>query len=134
MNLQEELYELKKAYDSKDTKLFEERYMSICENFPEDKKQISDFIKSFVQESIKEIDKFIGQTKIKIQLAEVSEIVSLSYIARKYFKKTRQWMYQRINGDKVNGKEASFTQEEIAILNAAIQDIAKKLNSKVVSL
>lgn len=43
-------------------------------------------------------------------------------------------MYQRINGNKGNGKEASFTQEEIAILNAAIQDITKKLNSKVVSL
>ncbi len=75
MSLQDELYKLKQAYDLNDTPLFEELYLNICENFPGNKKQISDFVQSFVQESIKEIDKFIEDTKIKIQLAEISEII-----------------------------------------------------------
>jgi hypothetical protein len=64
--------------------------------------------------------------KIKEQMHEVSEIVSMSYIAKTYFNKTKSWLSQRINELNVNGKPAQFTQEELEILNAAFQDISKK--------
>lgn len=64
--------------------------------------------------------------KIKDQMSEISEIISMSYIARTYFNKTKSWLSQRINELNVNGKPAQFTQEEIEILNAAFQDISKK--------
>ena len=87
-----------------------------------------------IDNSIERVDDFIEATKVKMQLMEVTEIVSLSYIAKNYFHKTRTWLYQKINGNKVNGKEASFTKEEINTLNYAIQDISKKLGSTVISL
>jgi len=43
-----------------------------------------------------------------VQLGEVADIVSLSYIAKKYFGKSKYWLYQRINGYTVNGKTARF--------------------------
>jgi len=64
--------------------------------------------------------------KIKEQMHEVSEIVSMSYIAKTYFNKTKSWLSQRINELNVNGKPAQFTPEELEILNAAFQDISKK--------
>jgi len=64
--------------------------------------------------------------KIKEQMHEVSEIVSMSYIAKNYFNKTKSWLSQRINELNVNGKPAQFTPEELEILNAAFQDISKK--------
>ena len=64
--------------------------------------------------------------KIKEQMHEVSEIVSMSYIAKTYFNKTKSWLSQRINELNVNGKPAKFTPEELEILNAAFQDISKK--------
>ncbi|MDR1555553.1 MAG: DUF5053 domain-containing protein [Tannerellaceae bacterium] len=133
MNLQMELEKLKELY-SGDTNEFKTHYLSICEKFPDGKKQIGKYMETVINESIKETDAFIEETKVKMQLMEITEIVSLSYIAKNYFHKTRTWLYQKINGNKVNGKEASFTQEEINILNLAIQDISKKLGSTVISL
>lgn len=79
----------------------------------------------------------VGKTKlnelkelnVKLALQEVSEFVSFSYIAKKYFNKSKEWFYQRINGYSVNGKPAKFTDEEIKTLNFALQDLSKRLGS-----
>lgn len=68
------------------------------------------------------------QLKIKEQLREVSQIVSMSYIAKTYFNKTRSWMSQRVNELEVNGKPAKFTPEEIEVLNTAFKDISRKIS------
>lgn len=66
---------------------------------------------------------------LKDKISEISEIVSLSYIARHYFKKSRSWLHQRINGNLVNGKPAELTADELQTLNFAFQDISKKIGS-----
>lgn len=70
---------------------------------------------------------------LREQLKDVIPIVSLAYIAKTYFNKTRQWLYQRINGSLVNGKPARFTPEEIETLNNALKDIGNRLSSINVS-
>ena len=60
----------------------------------------------------------------RFELGEVANIVSVSYIAQKYFGKTRHWLYQRLNGSLVNGKPARFTAEEKKKLQEALQDIS----------
>lgn len=70
---------------------------------------------------------------LREQLKEVIPIVSLAYVAKTYFNKTRQWLYQRINGSLVNGKPARFTPEEIETLNNALKDIGNRLSSINVS-
>lgn len=74
------------------------------------------------------------QLKVKEQLKAMSEIVSMSYIAKNYFNKTKSWLSQRINELNVNGKPAKFTQEEIDILNAAFKDLSEKIGAVHVSL
>lgn len=71
--------------------------------------------------------------KIKEQLSEMSEIVSMSYIAKTYFNKTRSWMSQRINELDVNGKPVRFSPEELETLNVAFKDISQKIGSFRVS-
>ncbi|WP_289007521.1 DUF5053 domain-containing protein [uncultured Parabacteroides sp.] len=66
---------------------------------------------------------------VKEQLKDISEVVSLSYIAKKYFGKSRAWLYQRINGNSVRGQVYKLSQEEIDILNFALRDISNKLGS-----
>jgi hypothetical protein len=103
-------------------------------NFPSQKEQIDNGMAGAIDESVLRTDDFIKETRIKAQLLEISNIVSLSYIAKKYFQKTRTWLYQKINGNKVNGKPACFTSEEIETFNLALQEISKKIGSTVVSL
>ena len=64
---------------------------------------------------------------IKDQIKDILPVISLSYIAKEYFGKTKEWLYQRVNGNIVNGKPAKFTDEEKQTLNFALKDIAKKL-------
>jgi hypothetical protein len=65
--------------------------------------------------------------RIKEQMTEISDIISMSYIAKKYFNKTKGWLSQRINGHEVNGKPVKFVPEELDMLNFALQDIAAKI-------
>lgn len=64
---------------------------------------------------------------IRNQLKEILPVISLSFIAKEYFGKTKEWLYQRINGNVVNGKPARFTEEEKNTLNFALKDIADRL-------
>jgi hypothetical protein len=49
---------------------------------------------------------------IREKLGNLPEIINLSALARQCFGKSRTWLYQRINGNKVNGKPAYFTRAE----------------------
>ncbi len=71
---------------------------------------------------------------LKAQLNDLLPVISISYIAKTYFNKSRQWFYQKLNGNIVNGKPAKFTEEEIKTLNLALKDISKKIGSIEVSL
>lgn len=79
------------------------------------------------------IEKLRREVSIKSQLKEASEIISLSYIAKNYFGKNKEWLYHRINGNIINGKPASFTADQKKQLNAAFKDISKKIGSVIVS-
>ena len=59
-----------------------------------------------------------------VKLGEITKIISLSYVSKKYFGRTRQWLYQRLNGNIVNGKQAKFTDEERKKLSMALDDIS----------
>ncbi len=75
------------------------------------------------KESIKEAD----ELAVREKLAEVLPIVSVSYLAKNYFKKTPQWFYHRLNGNIVNGKKAVFSASELEKLAGALDEIANKL-------
>ena len=71
-----------------------------------------------------------GGTKVlREQIQEYYELLPLAYIARQYFGKTRSWLYQRLNGYSVRGKVYSLNDEQKAIFNNAVQDIAQTIGS-----
>jgi len=80
-------------------------------------------------ESAKQTLSAAKHLKIKEQIKEMQEIVSMSFIAKTYFNKTKSWMSQRINELNVNGKPAHFSNEEINTLNEAFKDISKRVGS-----
>jgi len=82
-----------------------------------------------VMESARKTLNDAKELKIKEQLVQISEIISMSYIAKIYFNKSKSWLSQRINELDVNGKPAKFLPEEIDTLNFAIQDISKKIGA-----
>lgn len=113
---------------------FETQYQFIRKTFtsPAEVEMTDKYLREMLSDSTQRIDGFIKEATVKMQLAKISQIISLSYIAKNYFHKTRNWLYQKLNGCAVNGKTAQFTTDEIAMLNSALQDISKKIGSTVI--
>lgn len=73
------------------------------------------------------IEKSVTSYTMHERLGSLTEVVNLAYIARHYFGKTRQWLYQRLKGQLVNGKPASFTESEEATFIKALNEIGLQL-------
>lgn len=100
------------------------RYTSI-----EDKETIRKHLMGELTNIKSELTDISKELTIKEQLKDISEVVSLSYIAKKYFGKSRAWLYQRINGNSVRGQIYTLSPEEIDTLNFALRDISNKIGS-----
>ena len=84
---------------------------------------VSQFIEG-LDTALAQADEMIARAK----LGDVPEAISFSYIAKKYFGKSRGWLMQKVNGNMVNGKQAAFTEDERKQFRAALQDISKQLS------
>jgi hypothetical protein len=84
---------------------------------------------SDVNSTMDKMENDIEEYNIKKQLGDLAEAINFSYIARAYFNKSKQWLYQRINGYNVNGQKASFTESERAKFNEALNDVRYKISS-----
>ena len=79
---------------------------------------------------IEEADEMIFRAK----LGDLPDALSFSYIAKKYFGKSRGWLMQKVNGNKVNGKIAAFTDEERLMFRKALQDLSEKMSAVAMNL
>jgi len=100
-----------------------EKQLSEMEAFSDNGELYKEF-----KESLDRKGEEIRQLSIRKQLEPILDIVSLSYIAKNYFSKSRQWLNHRLNGNKVNGSTVEFTHEQLEILQNALTDISKKIS------
>ena len=73
------------------------------------------------------VEKSVASYTMHERMGTLTEVVNLAYIARHYFGKTRQWLYQRVKGQLVNGKPAAFTEAEEATFIKALNEIGVQL-------
>ena len=93
--------------------------------FTENPDAFADSLLDCIKESNKKADELL----LKQKLEDILPVISVSYLAKNYFKKTPQWFYQRLNGNTVNGKEAHFTHKELETLAIALKEIGQKLST-----
>jgi len=130
MELKTELDKLTAYMNKRDTEGFKIYLKELYERSnPEEKETISLFVESFLEKSTIRIKNTVNDIRIRMQLENIIDILPLSYISKKYFNKSRQWLYQRINGNTVNGKSARFNESEIITFNNALLDISKRIGS-----
>lgn len=79
---------------------------------------------------IEEADEMIFRAK----LGDLPDVLSFSYIAKKYFGKSRGWLMQKVNGNKINGKVAVFTDDEKQLFRRALQDLSEKMTAVAMTL
>ena len=87
-----------------------------------------------LEDLIKSTSRKVEELTVAEKMGEISNMLSMAYIARTYFGKTRSWLAHKLHGDIVNGKPSSFTDEELNTLKSALDDMSKKIGSLSVSL
>lgn len=92
--------------------------------------EMNEALQSLVASADKHLDNIessIASYTLHERMGALTEVVNLAYIARHYFGKTRQWLYQRLKGQLVNGKPATFTASEEATFIQALHEIGLQL-------
>ena len=93
-----------------------------------------ELVNAAVAEDFAHVHKIIDESKelrerieVRKQLEGVLPFISVSEFAKRYFGKSASWLHQRINGNAVHGKVATFTPTELTTLANALKDVAGKL-------
>ncbi|MDR1402280.1 MAG: DUF5053 domain-containing protein [Tannerellaceae bacterium] len=134
MDARKEIEKLKREFVSLKTeeerKVFDVKLRNNLQSKTEEEKQ--EFAKAFVNSAhsdAKRIKEFCNEATIRLKLQEILGVVSMAYIAREYFHKSKYWFSQKLNGNLKNGMICSFTEDEMKTLVFALKDINAKIQN-----
>lgn len=65
----------------------------------------------------------------ELKEGDLLDVLNASYIARRFFGKSKSWFSQKLNNNIKNGKPCEFTPEELETLKNALYTIAIELES-----
>ena len=129
--MEEKLFKFKEAiHNAKSDEEREKIESQMMELYAEDPDAFAEGMVVFAKDTADRAEDLLIRQKLK----DVVPAISMSYISKNYFKKSENWIYQRLNGNTVNGKAANFTHDEINTLKFALNDLSKQLGSVSVSL
>lgn len=123
-DMQAEFEKYKKMSDEERAAFQEERALKVEAMSKDDK---AAFVKN-THKGLGAIQDELENVKLALELGDVANAISLSYIAKAYFGKSKNWLYQRLNGNIVNGKPARFTEEERKRFAEALLDLSRRIN------
>jgi hypothetical protein len=83
--------------------------------------------KADTKKSLIAIRERLDEINMRLDMEDVANAISLSYIAKTYFGKSKGWLYQRLNGYNVNGKPARFTDDERNRFVEALHDLSHRI-------
>lgn len=134
MGVREDFFRLKDACIRSTGEAKEEAEREMAAFFASLKPEDGEELQAAVTEDFARIRKNIDEIKvikkrieIRKVLSETLPFISVSEFAKQYFGKSASWLHQRINGNEVHGKAATFTDSELNILADALKDVATKL-------
>ncbi len=134
MNARQEIDKLKKEFVSLKTEeerqAFDIKFRNhISEKTDDEKKDFADAFVNSAREQVVKTNQFCDEITIRLKLEEILGVISMAYIAREYFHKSKAWFSQKLNGNIKNGTISSFSEEELKILHFALEDIIEKIKN-----
>lgn len=67
------------------------------------------------------------RTVVDLKREDISKVLKVSYIAERFFGRSRSWLCHKLNNDIVNGKRDGFTPTERKKLKDALDTIAYEI-------
>lgn len=66
---------------------------------------------------------------VDLKREDISKVLKVSYIAERFFGRSRSWLCHKLNNDIVNGKRDGFTIDERKKLKEALDTIAYEIQT-----
>lgn len=66
---------------------------------------------------------------LDLKREDIARVLKMSYIAERFFGRSRSWLCHKLNNDIVNGKREGFTIEERKKLKSALDTIACEIQN-----
>lgn len=95
----------------------------------QDMSEAAEYLMQSAETTLDRVEDEVREYTMHERMGALTEAINLAYIARHYFGKTRQWLYQRIKGQTVNGRAATFTPKEEATFMSALSDIGVQIST-----
>jgi hypothetical protein len=84
----------------------------------------------WVDERIKHIKSlYENGTYVELKEQDIMKVLKASYIAERFFGKSRSWITHKLNHDLKNGKPDDFTRDERKKFRDALETIAFEIQS-----
>jgi hypothetical protein len=141
MGVKEEYFDLKEQWvhaDDARRKEIDKELDAFFDTLNDEEKAL---VNQAVEEDFERIHKKISEAhelkqRIEIRkiMADTLPFISVSEFSRIYFGKSASWLHQRINGNEVHGKVATFTKDELTTLANALKDVAAKLTNAALNV
>jgi hypothetical protein len=84
--------------------------------------------------AIREAKETLEELRLYTELERVSRYVSMAYISKTFFGKSRQWLNNRIKGNMVNGKSAVFTRNELKQFSSALNQLSEEMKDTAIRI
>lgn len=68
-----------------------------------------------------------GKLSLDLKEHDILKVLKMSYIAQRFFGRSRSWITHKLNHDIVNGKPDEFTADERERLKHALETISEEL-------
>lgn len=98
-----------------------------AEGKTQDMAEAADYLLSLAKVKTDALRADIESYTLHQRMGSLTDVINLAYIAEHYFGKSRQWLYQRLKGQIVNGKPAAFKPQEEETFKAALNDIGLRI-------
>lgn len=66
---------------------------------------------------------------LELKEQDIMKVLKVSYIAERFFGRSRSWLCHKLNHDIKNGKPDDFTDDERKTLKAALETIAYEIQN-----
>ncbi|MGN1239255.1 MAG: DUF5053 domain-containing protein [Paludibacteraceae bacterium] len=65
--------------------------------------------------------------EVKTKMQDILCDIAIGRLCMRYFEKSPSWLYHKINQEVINGKQVTFTEEEVQQLKGALVDLSDRI-------
>jgi hypothetical protein len=127
--------------DNKEFKQFLERFKhadndaleEMLDHFPilseEQEAEFNNALNGRTEQAIINAGKAVEHVKLALKIKPIADYISVSYISRRFFGKSRSWLHNRLQGYKNNGKPDTLSPNEIVTLKKALLTLSDEIKT-----